>query len=456
MSTTEKPKYYGKRHRLAKPELLAPAGNLEKLKFAIHYGADAVYIGGQKYGLRSNADNFSFEEMREGVEFANRYGAKVFVATNIYAHDEDIAGLEEYLCKLEEVGISAVIVADPAIIETALRCAPGLEVHLSTQQSTLNWQAVKFWKEEGLPRVVLGRETSFAEIAEIKKHVDVEIEAFIHGAMCSSFSGRCVLSNHFTDRDSNRGGCCQSCRWKYDLFEDARSEQEWVSEEDAADQQMLQQFSLGVNQKPLYEEQDSAFSMGSKDLCMLEDIPNLIEVGVDSFKIEGRMKSIHYVATVVNAYRQAIDSYMADPDNYVLKSEWLEDINKAANRPLNTGFFYDTPDHEDHIYEAEEKAVPYDFAGLVLDYDEATGIATVQQRNHFKPGQEIEFFGPNQMFFKQTVGQLWDEEGNELDAARHPLQKVKMKVDQPVRYFDMMRKNNTKQAKQAVKAAVTV
>lgn len=440
MDTMTKPKYKGKRYRLDKPELLAPAGNLEKLKFAIHYGADAVYIGGQKYGLRSNADNFSFEEMREGVEFANKYGAKVFVATNIYAHNEDIEGIEAYLKNLYEVGISAIIVADPAIIEVAQRAVPGLEVHLSTQQSTINWQAVKFWKEEGLPRVVLGREASLQEIAEIKDHVDIEIEAFIHGAMCSSFSGRCVLSNHFTDRDSNRGGCCQSCRWKYDLFEDARENEVWVSEEETRDAHILKNFELGVNQLPLYEEGDLAFSMGSKDLCMLENIPDLIDVGIDSFKIEGRMKSIHYVATVVNVYRQAIDSYMADPENYVLKPEWLEEIQKAANRPLNTGFFYDTPDHEDHIYEPEEKAVPYDFAGLVMDYDESSQMATVQQRNYFKTGDEIEFFGPNGTFFKQKVGEIYDEKGNLLDAARHPLQLVKLKVDQPVAFFDMMRK----------------
>ncbi|WP_454192245.1 peptidase U32 family protein [Paenibacillus sp. Marseille-Q7038] len=440
MDTITKPKYTGKRYRLDKPELLAPAGNLEKLKFAIHYGADAVYIGGQKYGLRSNADNFSFEEMREGVEFANKYGAKVFVATNIYAHNEDIEGIEAYLKELYKAGISAIIVADPAIIEVAQRAVPGLEVHLSTQQSTINWQAVQFWKEEGLPRVVLGREASLEEIAEIKEHVDIEIEAFIHGAMCSSFSGRCVLSNHFTDRDSNRGGCCQSCRWKYDLFEDARENEVWVSEEDTRDSQILKNFELGVNQLPLYEEGDQAFSMGSKDLCMLENIPDLIDVGIDSFKIEGRMKSIHYVATVVNVYRQAIDSYMADPENYVLKPEWLEEIQKAANRPLNTGFFYDTPDHEDHIYEPEEKAVPYDFAGLVMDYDEKSQLATIQQRNYFKTGNEIEFFGPNGTFFKQKVGEIYDEAGNLLDAARHPLQMVKIKVDQPVAYFDMMRK----------------
>lgn len=318
---------------------------------------------------------------------------------------------------------------------------PGLEVHLSTQQSTLNWQAVSFWKEEGLPRVVLGRETSLEEIAEIKAHVDIEIESFIHGAMCSSYSGRCVLSNHFTDRDSNRGGCCQSCRWKYDLFEDARPEGAWVSEEEQAEVlSSPQRLEPGVTQLPLHQPEDNQFSMGSKDLCMLESIPELIEAGIDSFKIEGRMKSIHYVATVVNAYRKAIDAYMADPEGYELKPEWLEELQKAANRPLNTGFFYDTPDHEDHIYEPEEKAAPYDFAGLVLEYDAESGMALIQQRNNFKPGQEVEFFGPDNTFFKQTVGELWDEEGNRLDVARHPLQRVRMKVDQPVAYFDMMRK----------------
>ncbi|MFC4100038.1 peptidase U32 family protein [Paenibacillus xanthanilyticus] len=413
MATKTKPRFTGKRHRLDRPELLAPAGNLEKLKFAVHYGADAVYIGGQHYGLRSNADNFTFEEMKEGVEFAARYGAKVFVATNIYAHNEDLAGLEDYLRGLEEAGIAAIIAADPIIMETAQRVAPKLEVHVSTQQSTMNWQAVQFWKEEGMPRVVLAREASLEEIAEIKANVDVEIEAFIHGAMCSSYSGRCVLSNHFTDRDSNRGGCCQSCRWKYDLYEDD-----------------IQVYGMDEDQ----------FTMGSKDLCMLENVPDLIEVGVDSFKIEGRMKSLHYVATVVHAYRQAIDSYMADPDNYELKEEWLHDIQKAANRPLNTGFFYDTPGAEDHIYGPEDKAAPYDFAGVVLSYDESTGLAVIQQRNHFKPGQEVEFFGPNGTGFKQVVGEITDEAGNKLDAARHPLQPIVMRCEQPVQPMDMMRK----------------
>lgn len=404
---------YGKRHRLAKPELLAPAGNLEKLKFAVHYGADAVYIGGQQYGLRSNADNFSFEEMREGVEFAAKYGAKVFVATNIYAHQEDLDGIADYLRELEKAGIAAIIAADPAIVEIAMKAAPKLEVHLSTQQSTMNWQAVQFWKEEGLPRVVLARETTMDEIREMKQKVDIELEVFIHGAMCSSVSGRCVLSNHFTDRDSNRGGCCQSCRWKYDLHADETS---------------------------VMEPGQNLFTMGSKDLCMIQHIPDLIDAGVDSFKIEGRMKSIHYVASVVNAYRQAIDAYMENPETYELRQEWVDEIGKAANRPLNTGFFYTVPGAEEHIYEAEEKPAPYDFAAIVTDYDEATGTATVQQRSPFRPGMEVEFIGPGGRHFKQLVGELTDEAGEPLTVARHPLQRIRLAVDQPVRPFDLMRK----------------
>ncbi len=408
-----KPRYAGKRTRLNKPELLAPAGSLEKLKFAVHYGADAVYIGGQKYGLRSNADNFSFEEMREGVAFAAQYGAKVFVATNIYAHQEDLDGVADYLRQLESVGIAAIIAADPAIVETAQKVAPKLEVHLSTQQSTMNWQAVQFWKEEGLPRVVLARETTMDEIAEMKTRVDIELEVFVHGAMCSSVSGRCVLSNHFTDRDSNRGGCCQSCRWKYDLHADEQS---------------------------VMEPGENLFTMGSKDLCMIRHVPDLIDAGVDSFKIEGRMKSIHYVASVVNAYRQAIDAYMADPQRYELRQEWVDEIGKAANRPLNTGFFYSTPGAEEHIYEPEEKPAPYDFAAVVTDYDEASGIATVQQRSPFRPGMEVEFFGPGGRRFVQRLGEFTDEEGNTLTVARHPLQKIRVKTDQPLVPLDIMRK----------------
>jgi putative protease len=409
---------------LKKPELLAPAGNLEKLKFAVLYGADAVYIGGQKFGLRAKAGNFTIEDMKEGVAFAHQHGAKVFVAANIIAHNEDFAGMEEYFRTLYEIGIDAVIIADPAIIDVCKQAAPNLEIHLSTQASTTNWKTVKYWADEGVKRIVLAREVSMEEIREIKRNVDVEIEAFIHGAMCISYSGRCVLSNHMTNRDANRGGCAQSCRWKYDLFEDGIDEEEGISHTEI----------------PLFSEDDESFTMSSKDLCMIEHIPEMIEAGVDSLKIEGRMKTIHYVATVVGAYRKVIDAYVEDPDNFVFKQEWLEEIYKAANRPLTTAFYYHNPTEEDQIFGQPPKMASYDFAGLVLDYDETTGLATIEQRNHFAVGQEVEFFGPKRDNFIQIVEALWDEEGNPIDAARHPLQKVKMKVKQPVKPYDMMRK----------------
>ncbi|WP_096201388.1 peptidase U32 family protein [Bacillus sp. FJAT-45350] len=412
----------GKRVITKKPELLSPAGSLEKLKIAIRYGADAVYIGGREFGLRSSADNFSIDQMREGVEFANRYGAKVYVTTNIYAHNENMDGLEEYLAALQDVGITGIIVADPLIIETCKRVAPKVEVHLSTQQSLSNWLAVKYWKEEGLERVVLAREVSLEEMLEMKKNVDIEIETFVHGAMCISYSGRCVLSNHMTARDSNRGGCCQSCRWDYNLMEE--------KDENGV-----------VQEVPLYGDEDAPYTMSPKDLNLIQAIPKLIEAGIDSLKVEGRMKSIHYVATVTAVYRKVIDAYCADPDNFKIKKEWLEELDKCANRDTAPAFFENVPSYEEQMYGNHPKRTTYDFAGLVLDYDDKTGIITLQQRNHFKPGDEVEFFGPElEQNVKQVVETIWDEEGNELDAARHPLQIVKFKVDKQVYPQNMMRK----------------
>ncbi|UXR70670.1 U32 family peptidase [Staphylococcus sp. IVB6240] len=406
--------------KIKKPELLAPAGNLEKLKIAIHYGADAVFLGGQEYGLRSNADNFTIEEIREGVEFANRYGAKVYITTNIIAHDENIEGLDEYLMQLEGTGATGIIVADPLIIETCKRVAPKLEIHLSTQQSLSNYKAVEYWKEEGLDRVVLARETGAMEMKEMKDKVDIEIEAFIHGAMCIAYSGRCTLSNHMTARDSNRGGCCQSCRWDYDLL---------TVDEDG---------ELDV----YYEDGEAVpFAMSPRDLKLIESIPNMMDLGIDSLKIEGRMKSIHYIATVVSVYRKVIDAYAADPENFKIKPEWLIELDKCANRDTVPAFFKGTPGYEEQMFGNESsKKSPYDFIGLVLAYDEETQIATIQQRNHFKPGQEVEFFGPEIETFTQVVEAIYDEEGNELDAARHPLQIVQIKVDRPIYVNNMMRK----------------
>lgn len=404
-----------------KPELLAPAGNLEKLKFAIHYGADAVYIGGKQFGLRSKAGNFSFEDMAEGVVFAKKYGAKVYVAANIIAHNDNLAGAHDYFKKLYEVGIAAVIVADPALITACREAAPDLEVHISTQASITNWKTIEFWKNEGIPRVVLAREVSVAEIKEMKENVDIEIEAFIHGAMCISYSGRCVLSNHMTARDANRGGCAQSCRWKYDLFEDGTEDTDGPVDVSA--------------------ENDELYTMSSQDLSMVEHLPDLLEIGVDSLKIEGRMKSIHYVATVVNVYRKIIDSYYEDPENYQLDPAWVDEIWKAAQRSLTTAFYYNEPTEKDQLYGKPDRLAKYDFAGLVLDYDEASQIATIQQRNSFAIGDEVEFFGPNFYHFKQTLTEIWDEFDEPIDRAKHAMMITKVKVDKPLSYYDMMRKN---------------
>ncbi|MGB2994071.1 MAG: U32 family peptidase [Paenisporosarcina sp.] len=400
-----------------KPELLAPAGDLEKLKIAIHYGADAVFIGGREFGLRSNAGNFSIDEMREAVEFAKNYDAKIYVTTNIFAHNENMDGLAEYLIDIETAGVKGIIVADPLIIETCRSYAPKLEIHLSTQQSLSNWKAVQYWKDEGLHRVVLARETSGDEIQEMKEKVDIEIEAFIHGAMCIAYSGRCTLSNHMTARDSNRGGCCQSCRWDYDLYE----------------------MKDGI-QDPLFAEGDAPFAMSPKDLKLIESIPRMIELGIDSLKIEGRMKSIHYVATVVSVYRKVIDEYCADPENFRIKREWLEELEKCANRDAATAFFEEEPTFEEQMYGVHGRKTSTDFIGLVMDYDYETKMVTLQQRNYFTKGQEVEFFGPGIENFRMTITDLWDEKGNNLDVARHPLQIVRFKSDIPVRPNNMMRK----------------
>ncbi|TQE91822.1 peptidase U32 family protein [Ureibacillus terrenus] len=407
----------GKRVITKKPELLAPAGSLEKLKVAVHYGADAVFIGGQEFGLRSNADNFTIEEMREGVEFAKKYGTVVYVTTNIFAHNENMAGLEEYLRAIADVGVKGIIVADPLIIETCKKVAPELEIHLSTQQSSTNWKAVKFWKDEGLDRIVLAREVGAEEIRQIKEKVDIEIETFVHGAMCIAYSGRCVLSNHMTARDSNRGGCCQSCRWDYDLYE-----------------------NVDGNEIPLFNQGDAPFAMSPKDLKLIESIPHMIELGIDSLKVEGRMKSIHYVATVISVYRKVIDSYCADPENFKIKREWLEELDRCANRATASAFFEGEPSYKQQMYGFHAKKPEWDFAGFVLDYDEETQMVTLQQRNYFKTGDKVEFFGPEIDTFTMTVGQMWNEDNEPIEVANHPLQIVKFKVEQPLHPYNMMRR----------------
>lgn len=404
---------------MKKPELLAPAGDLEKLKFAINYGADAVYIGGSNFGLRASAKNFSEEEMKKGVEYAHERGKKVFVTLNIIPHNEDLIGAPEYVKDLERIGIDAVIVADPGMLEIVKENAPNLEIHLSTQANTTNYMASNFWFKQGVKRVVVAREQSLKEIKELidKKDNDLDIEAFVHGAMCISYSGRCLLSNYMTHRDANRGACAQSCRWRYYLVEEKRPGEYY----------------------PITEDDKGTYIYNSKDLCMLEHVPALIESGINSFKIEGRMKSAYYVATVIRAYRMAIDEYFENPEKQVDKM-WMEEIKKASYRDFTTGFYFEKPGENEQLYDTTSYIREYDFIGIVLDYDESTKIATIEQRNRFFVGDEIEIFGPKKEYETQIVEKIWDEDNKEVEVANRAKQIVKIKVDKPVEKLYILRK----------------
>ena len=404
---------------MKKLELLAPAGDLEKLKMAIIYGADAVYLGGEEFGLRKASKNFTIEEIGEGVKFAHERGKKVYITLNIIPHNEDLIGLDEYVLELEKLHIDGVIVADPGVFSIVRRVSPNMPIHLSTQASVTNYETVKFWYDLGIKRIVVARELSLEEIKEIKKRLpeDLEIEAFVHGAMCISYSGRCLLSNYMAGRDSNRGECAHPCRWKYTLMEEKRPGEYY----------------------PIYENEKGTFIFNSKDLCMIDHIPELVEAGISSFKIEGRVKSQYYVATVVRSYRMAIDEYFRLGNQYKYKEEWLDEIKKASYRDFTTGFYFNKPTGEDQVYTSSSYIREYDFVGLVLDYDEETKIATIEQRNRMFLGDEIEVFGPNKDYFKQKIENMWDEEGNSIDVAPHPHQIVKMKMDRPVQKWDIIR-----------------
>ncbi|WP_094244061.1 peptidase U32 family protein [Tetragenococcus halophilus] len=404
---------------LKRPEILAPAGTLEKLKTAINYGADAVYIGGNAYSLRSRAGNFSYEEMTEGVRFANNHNAKVYVAANMITHEANQAGAGDFFRKIRDIGVAAVIISDPALVEICITEAPGLAVHLSTQASAANYETLEFWRNEGLERVVLAREVSMKEVAEIRQHTSVELEAFIHGAMCISYSGRCTLSNHMSMRDANRGGCSQSCRWKYDLFD----------------------LPFGTERNYFTENKTSEkFSMSAVDLSMIEHLPDLIQNGVDSLKIEGRMKSIHYVSTVANVYKKAVDSYMADPKHYSCQQEWIDELWKVAQRELSTGFYYHIPTENEQLFGPRRKIPQYKFIGEVISYDKDTQIATIRQRNVFNLGDRIEFYGPGMRHFTQQVSEMHNEQGESIGRAPHPMMILTMPVKQAVQVGDMIRK----------------
>lgn len=402
---------------MKKPELLAPAGNMEKLKMALLYGADAVYLGGKAFGLRAFGGNFTNEELQEAVDFAHKLGKKIYVTVNIFPHNSDIAKLPAYLTFLNEIKVDAILVADLGVFTLAKEYAPDVELHISTQANNTNWAAVNAWAELGASRVVLAREMSLEEIKEIREKCSVELEMFVHGAMCISYSGRCLMSNYLTGRDANRGSCAQPCRWNYALVEEKRPGQYF----------------------PVLEDERGTYIFNSKDMCLLPYLPDVIASGVDSLKIEGRMKSVHYAASVVKAYREAIDSYFAAPEQFVVKKEWVEELDKVSHRAYTTGFYYGRPTEKDQIYGTSSYTQTSDFVGLVLDYDEKTGFATVEQRNNMKVGQEIEIFQPHLAGYRQILQEMYNDEGEAIQVAPHPQQIVKIRMDKPVEPYGILR-----------------
>lgn len=405
---------------MIKPELLAPGGSLEKLKIAILYGADAVYVGGEAFSLRVAAENFSFEEMEEGLRFAHDRGKKVYLTANILPHNSDIDEFREYIKKIATMGFDACLVADPGMMEIIKELAPNLPIHISTQANNVNYKSAEFWYNQGAKRVVLAREMSMDEIREIRERTpeDLELEAFVHGAMCVSYSGRCLLSNYLTSRDANQGACAHPCRWNYTLMEETRPGE----------------------YMPVYENERGTFIFNSKDLCMIEHIPEIIKSGITSLKLEGRVKTSYYVATVVKAYREEIDRYLADPDGYVFDKKQIDELCKVSHRPYSTGFYFGKPDKNGQVYTTSSYIRDYDLIGIVTDYDKKTKIATVSQRNRFFVGDEIEIMQPGKPFFTQKVTYMENDKGESIEVAPHAAMTLKIPMDEPVAENAILRK----------------
>ena len=402
-----------------RPELLIPASSLEVLKTAVIFGADAVYIGGEAFGLRAKAKNFSKDDMREGIAFAHEHGAKVHVTVNILAHNDDLPGVEEYLKELKELKPDALIIADPAIFEMAKEICPDIERHISTQANNTNYGTYLFWWKQGAKRVVTARELSLKEIREIREKIpeEMEIESFIHGAMCISYSGRCLLSNYFTGRDANQGACTHPCRWKYAVVEEKRPG-EYL---------------------PVYENERGTYIFNSKDLCMIGHIPEMIDAGIDSFKIEGRMKTALYVATVARTYRKAIDDYLENPDKYEANMPWyLDQISNCTYRQFTTGFYFGKPDEEAQIYDNNTYIREYTYLGIIGG--ERDGLYRIEQRNKFSVGETIEIMKPNGENIQVTVQKILDEEGQEMESAPHSKQGLYVDLEGKAEKFDILRR----------------
>ena len=402
------------------PELLIPASSLEVLKTAVIFGADAVYIGGEAFGLRAKAKNFSMEDMKEGIQFAHEHNVRVYVTANILAHNGDLPGVEEYFKELKEIGPDALIISDPGVFMIAKRVCPEIEIHISTQANNTNYGTYRFWHELGAKRVVSARELSMKEIKEIRSNIpdDLEIETFVHGAMCISYSGRCLLSNYFTGRDANQGACTHPCRWKYAVMEESRPG-EYL---------------------PVYENERGTYIFNSKDLCMIGHIPDLIDAGIDSFKIEGRMKTALYVATVARTYRKAIDDYLKDPVLYEKNMPWyLDQISNCTYRQFTTGFFYGKPDSEAQIYDSNTYVKEYTYLGIVGGSN-AEGLYRIEQRNKFSVGETIEIMKPNGDNIKAKVLRIVNEEGGEQESAPHPKQVLDIDLGVPMEQYDILRR----------------
>ncbi len=404
---------------IKKPELLAPAGSLTKLKIAITYGADAVYVGGEEFSLRTAAENFSPEELLEGVEFAHARGKKVYLTANIIPHNEDICEYEEFLKKYMNCGFDAVILSDLGMFQLTREIAPDLEIHVSTQANNVNFKSAETWYNMGAKRVILAREMSLGEISEIREKTPegLELEAFVHGAMCISYSGRCLLSNYMTNRDSNLGACSHPCRWKYYLVEETRPGE----------------------YMPVVENERGTFIYNSKDLCTIEHIDKLIECGLDSFKIEGRVKTEYYLATVVKAYRDAIDKYFEDPENFEADPLWLEELKKVSHRDYTTGFFFGKPGGDEQNYKTSSYIRNYELLGIVEKYDPEQKMVWVTQKNRFFKGSEVEFLRPHGEFLKLKIEYMENEDGEEIEVANRPQSLAGIRCDVPIEPSAMMR-----------------
>ena len=405
---------------MKKPELLVPASSLEVLKIAVIFGADAVYIGGEAFGLRAKAKNFSSQDMARGIAFAHAHGVKVYVTVNILAHNQDLDGVREYLGELKELRPDALIIADPGIFMLAQEICPEIERHISTQANNTNYETFLFWHRLGAKRVVTARELSMEEIREIRAHIpqELEIETFVHGAMCISYSGRCLLSSFLAGRDADRGACTHPCRWKYSIVEETRPGEVM----------------------PVFENERGTYIFNSKDLCMIEHMDDVLTSGIDSLKIEGRMKTALYVATVARTYRKAIDDYMESPEKYRANMQWYkEQIVSCTYRQFTTGFFYGKPDENTQIYDNNTYVKEYTYLGYAEAVDEHS-LVKITQRNKFSVGEQIEVMKPDGENRKVTVRAIYDEEGNSVESAPHPQQKLWVDLGEGVEKYDLLRR----------------